>query len=340
VTQSAYDMLRNVAAPPEPGGGGALSTLPLSALHRDPTQPRQKFDEPALAELAESIRKSGIIEPLVVTPDSERLGAWTILVGERRYRAAEKAGLLEVPVIVRPEISDVDRLVLQLTENLQRTDLTLRETAEGYLRLRNMMPDKKDKELAEMLGKTRSGFAATLLAAKVTAGPAFEALEEDLIRDPDALRIYLSLPQEDQRKLLSTARTTSVTLSRPMLKRYKDTRQKPASQPPRITGEGATSPEPPKSADGADGPNEEEGSDTGPLSSPAGGSAGLSNRAVGSQTERRPSPAPKNANDYLAALTWRHWEILFNQLGIPLPEDPDDAGYTLLEFLEARAEQN
>ena len=334
MTQSAYDMLRKVTTTlPEPAGGAAApSTLPVSALQRDSTQPRQKFDESALGELAESIRQSGIIEPLVVTP-SEHPGVWTILVGERRYRAAQKASLLEVPVIVRPEVSDVDRLILQLTENLQRADLTLREVAEGYLRLRNLMPEKKDRELAEMLGKTRSGFAATLLAAKVTAGPAFEALEEDLIRDPDALRIYLSLPQEDQRKLLSTARTTGVTLSRPMLKRFKDTKQKPAPQPIPIARDREASPEPPEADD------DDNGSDTGPESSPAGASAAPPEREAGSSTGGRPNPPAKIANDYLAALTWRHWQILFNQLGIPLPEDPDDAGYTLLEFLEARAAQ-
>ncbi|MBW8879028.1 MAG: ParB/RepB/Spo0J family partition protein [Acidobacteria bacterium] len=334
MTQSAYDMLRNVATSPEPDGAAAApSSLPLSALQRDPTQPRQKFDEPALGELAESIKKSGIIEPLVVSPDADHPGTWTILVGERRYRAAEKAGLREVPVIVRPGISDVDRLVLQLTENLQRSDLTLRETAEGYLRLQNLMPDKRDRELAEMLGKTRSSFAATLLAAKVTAGPALEALDEDLIRDPDALRIYLSLPQEDQRKLLSTARTSGVTLSRPMLKRFKDTKQKPSAQSVRTSGGGRTSPEPPEPD------HDEHGSDAQAHASPA-PAAGPSSREAGSSpTERRPSPPPKGANEYLAALTWRHWQILFDQLGIPLPEDPDDAGYTLLEFLEAHAAQ-
>jgi ParB/RepB/Spo0J family partition protein len=328
MTTSAYDMLRSVA--PAPENGGSTNTLPLAKLHPDPTQPRQSFDEAALTDLAASIEHSGIIEPLVVTPDPDRAGEWIILVGERRHRAAAKVGLESVPVIVRTEVSPTERLILQLTENDQRKDLTLRERAEGYMRLRRMMEDKHVGELAAMLGKKCSAFTNTLLAAKVTQGPAFEALQEDLIKDPDALRLFTAFPGEDQKKLLATARTTGVTLSRLMLQRFKDTRKKSAEAAPKNPPgpSGAPEPEPP----GSDSDSPSPAGDPEVLP-PVG--AGAPSTA-GAATVKR-SQAPKSAITVLSALTWRHWQILLNQLGLPLPDDPEDAGYTLLEFLEARA---
>ncbi|HEX4965517.1 MAG TPA: ParB/RepB/Spo0J family partition protein [Thermoanaerobaculia bacterium] len=323
--KSAYDMLRTVA--PGSEAGPAATTLPIAALHRDPTQPRQRFDEVALAELAASIEQTGIIEPLVVTPDPEHEGEWIILVGERRHRAAEKAGLSHVPVVVRTEVSESDRLLLQLTENDQRQDLTLREKGEGYMRLRRMLPEKRDKQLAEMLGKKPSTFAHTILAAKVTKGPAFEALDENIIKDPEALRLFLDLGDEDQKKLVTTARATAVTLTRLMLQKVKDNKKKPES------AKAKRAPVPPGGL-GSESSNEDAQSPSGPaLSSQE--EAPASQQGPAPRTD--PPPAPKGANEYLAALTWRHWEILFRELQIPLPEDPDDAGYTLLEFLEARA---
>jgi ParB/RepB/Spo0J family partition protein len=336
MTTSAYDMLRSVAAPSE-DGGSTTNTLPLAKLHPDPTQPRQSFDEAALTELATSIEQSGIIEPLVVTPDPDRAGEWIILVGERRHRAAAKVGLEEVPVVVRTEVSPTERLILQLTENDQRKDLTLRERAQGYMRLRNMMEDKTLSELAAMLGKKCSAFTNTLLAAKVTQGPAFEALQEDLIKDPDALRLFTAFPGEDQKKLLATARTTGVTLTRLMLQRFKDTRKKSAEAAPKRSAA------PPDASDASEGPEahhqappdgdpEPASPASDPEDPPRVGAGATSTR--GAEAGKR---APKSAVTVLSALTWRHWQILFNQLGLPLPEDPEDAGYTLLEFLEAQA---
>jgi ParB family chromosome partitioning protein len=324
MSQSAYDMLRQVAAGAEATPGA--TSLPIAALHRDPTQPRQRFDEAVLAELAASIEHTGIIEPLIVTPDPEHDGQWIILVGERRHRAAAKAGLTHVPVVVRTEVSDADRLLLQLTENDQRQDLTLREKGEGYMRLRRMLPDKRDKELAELLGKKPSAFANTLLAAKVTKGPAFAALGENLIKDPDALRVFLTLAEDDQNKLLATARATAVTLSRPMLERVKDSKRKPQAAKAEHDPAPQGAPEPEPSSPEASPATEAEP----PLASREGQASASAPRAP-------QAPSPKSANDYLGALTWRHWQILFRALEIPLPEDPDDAGYTLLEFLEARA---
>jgi ParB family chromosome partitioning protein len=326
MSQSAYDMLRKVAAGSEAASGA--TSLPVAALHRDPTQPRQRFDEAVLAELAASIEHTGIIEPLIVTKDPEHEGQWIILVGERRHRAAAMAGLTHVPVVVRTEVSDADRLLLQLTENDQRQDLTLREKGEGYMRLRRMLPNKRDKQLAELLGKKPSTFANTLLAAKVTKGPAFAALDENLIKDPDALRVFLTLAEDDQNKLLATARTAAVTLSRPMLERVKGGKHKPQGAKAKRTPapEGAPVPE----------PSGHEASPATEAEPPLASREGLAS-ASPPRAQTPEAPPPKGANDYLAALTWRHWQILFRALEIPLPEDPDDAGYTLLEFLEARA---
>ncbi|HYX25488.1 MAG TPA: ParB/RepB/Spo0J family partition protein [Thermoanaerobaculia bacterium] len=324
MTTSAYDMLRHVAAGP---AADSPSTLPLAVLHRDPTQPRQTFDEASLADLAASIKHSGIIEPLVVTPHPDREGEWIILVGERRCRAAEKAGLQTVPVTVRMEVSEVDRLILQLSENDQRTDLKLREKAEGYMRLRSMMPEKTTEQLAAMLGKKRTALSNTMLAAKVTAGAAFEALEEDLIKDPDALRLFLNLPGEDQKKLLATARASAVTLSRPMLQRFKEGKRQTTNAAPQ-----RTAPPSPQPSDVA----------ASQLDTDSKARLDPDDLTASSRRAEPPAQAPaaaktRTANEYLAALTWRHWEVLFKALEIPLPEDPDDAGYTLLEFLEAKA---
>jgi ParB/RepB/Spo0J family partition protein len=332
MTTSAYDMLRSVAASSE-GGGSPTATLPLAKLHPDPTQPRQSFDEAALADLAASIQHSGIIEPLVVTPDPDRAGEWIILVGERRHRAAAKVGLEEVPVVVRTEVSPVERLILQLTENDQRKDLTLRERAEGYMRLRNMMEDKPAGALAAMLGKKSSAFSNTLLAAKVTQGPAFEALQEDLIKDADALRLFMAFPGEDQKKLLASARTTGVTLSRLMLQRFKDTRRSSSGATQKNPSGVSGAPEPAPPGSDPD-PHTSTGSESDPEDPPRAGEGASSTSAA---PPAKGSRAPKSAATVLSALTWRHWQVLFNQLGLPLPEDPEDAGYTLLEFLEARA---
>ena len=101
-------------------GGGSV-TLNISEIEPNRSQPRKEFDEKALSELAESISKHGLLQPLLVRPLT--LGGYQIVAGERRYRACQMAGLKDIPVIIR-ELGDTETMELALIENLQREDLT------------------------------------------------------------------------------------------------------------------------------------------------------------------------------------------------------------------------
>lgn len=137
----------------------AVSQLSVAQLLSGKYQPRTRFDEGALTELAESIEKNGIMQPIVVRPTIQS-GRYEIVAGERRWRAAKIAGLQTVPVIVR-DISDKQALELALVENVQRQDLSPLEEASGYQRLIEEF-DYKQEELASVVGKSRSHIANLL----------------------------------------------------------------------------------------------------------------------------------------------------------------------------------
>jgi ParB family chromosome partitioning protein len=169
--------------------------VPVEFLRPNPRNPRRSFGEAELAELATSITQRGIIQPIVVRPLADVPGAFEIVAGERRWRASQKAGLDEVPVVI-VEIDDRASLEFAILENVQRADLNPIEEASGYERL---MQDfaYTQKELAEILGKSRSHLANTLrllnlppsvqdrvTAGELTAGHARALLA---VRDPEAL---------------------------------------------------------------------------------------------------------------------------------------------------------
>lgn len=134
------------------------STLPLSALQAGKYQPRRHFEDDVLHELADSIEKNGIMQPLVVREVSA--GKYEIIAGERRFRAAKLAKLSEVPVIIR-EVNDAQALELALIENIQRADLNPIEEATGYRRLMDEFKYTQEK-LASVVGKSRSHVANLL----------------------------------------------------------------------------------------------------------------------------------------------------------------------------------
>ena len=136
----------------------------LSSLHPNPLQPRTAFDPRGLAELAESIRVNGIVQPIVVSPRPS--GGFTILAGERRFRAAKEAGLSRVPIVVRETPGDRERLELALVENLQREDLNPMESAAAYGRLREEFKLTQE-QIAERVGKERSTVANSLRLLKL-----------------------------------------------------------------------------------------------------------------------------------------------------------------------------
>jgi ParB family chromosome partitioning protein len=152
------------------GGDGALPAemaprakpqlLPIELLSPGPFQPRHDFDEAALDELAKSIEAHGLLQPVLVRADPLQPGRWTIIAGERRWRAAQKARLHEIPVRV-VELDNRQALEVALVENLQRADLGALEEAEGYRRLMEEYHHTQE-QLAETLGKSRSHIANML----------------------------------------------------------------------------------------------------------------------------------------------------------------------------------
>ncbi|MCZ6506715.1 MAG: ParB/RepB/Spo0J family partition protein [Acidobacteria bacterium] len=129
-----------------------LKTVAVSALKPNRFQPRADFNQEGLAELAESIRSQGIVQPLVVTPSGD---GFLIVAGERRWRAAQRAGLTEIPVVVREVDGDQHLLELALVENLQRADLNAIEEADAYRSLGQGF-GLSHEEIGRRVGKSRA----------------------------------------------------------------------------------------------------------------------------------------------------------------------------------------
>ncbi|MBK8265826.1 MAG: ParB/RepB/Spo0J family partition protein [Nannocystis sp.] len=149
-----------VPALPATASAHGLRILAIEALRPGAEQPRKRFDADRLRELADSIRHHGILQPIVVAPIVGEPGEYTIIAGERRWRAAQLAGLHEVPAIIR-DAPESERLELAMIENLQRQDLDAIEEAQA---LRQLMDIKgyTQEQVAERIGKDRSTVANTL----------------------------------------------------------------------------------------------------------------------------------------------------------------------------------
>ncbi|HEX7385870.1 MAG TPA: ParB/RepB/Spo0J family partition protein [Castellaniella sp.] len=145
------------------------SQLPMSALHAGRYQPRTHMDESALNELADSIRTQGVMQPILVRPlPSEGVGQYEIIAGERRFRAAQLAGLDHIPVLVR-EVADENAAVMALIENIQREDLNPLEEAQGVRRLLDEF-GLTHEQAATAIGRSRSA-TTNLLRLLNLAGP-------------------------------------------------------------------------------------------------------------------------------------------------------------------------
>lgn len=154
-----------VAEAADPEGVSLLRFIPLSALTPNSAQPRQHFSEAELDALAASIRESGVLQPLVVRPLGER-GRYEIVAGERRFRAASRAGLSTVPAVVR-ELNDRETLEIGIIENVQRADLNPIEEAYAYQRLVTEF-GATQSEIAETVGKDRTSVANSLRLLKLS----------------------------------------------------------------------------------------------------------------------------------------------------------------------------
>lgn len=137
----------------------AVRSLPVAQLVPNRLQPRVRFDEESLAELAESIRIQGVIQPIIVTRSGSDI--YTIVAGERRWRAAQSAGIAVVPVVVREVKDDRQLLELALVENLQRADLNPVEEAEAYRTLADPF-GLAHEEIAQRVGKSRTSISNAL----------------------------------------------------------------------------------------------------------------------------------------------------------------------------------
>ncbi|MGH7090933.1 MAG: ParB/RepB/Spo0J family partition protein [Stellaceae bacterium] len=146
------------AAPADAKAG--IRMIAIELLHPGRLQPRRRFDEAALAALTASVAAQGVLQPLLVRPSATDADGFEIIAGERRWRAAQRVGVHEVPVAVRA-ISDAEALEVALVENLQREDLSPLEEAEAYRRLTDEL-GRTQASLAEAVGKSRSHVANTM----------------------------------------------------------------------------------------------------------------------------------------------------------------------------------
>ena len=147
-------------ASPAPTPRAPDTRLPIEKLAPNPDQPRRDFPQEELEELAASIREHGVIQPLLVRADPNSPGMYQIVAGERRWRAAQRAGLHELPALVL-ELNDQEMIEIAIIENIQRADLNPVEEALGYRQLMDRFGHTQEK-LAEVLGKSRSHIANLL----------------------------------------------------------------------------------------------------------------------------------------------------------------------------------
>ena len=169
--------------------------VPIELLVAGRLQPRRRFDDAEIDSLAASIREKGVLQPLLVRPSPQHADTFEIIAGERRWRAAQRAGLHQVPVVLR-DLTDAEALEFALVENLQREDLTPLEEAEAYQRL---MTDfgHTQRAVAQSLGKSRSHVANMIrllslpdpVKAMLQAGELSMGHARALLPAPDALSL-------------------------------------------------------------------------------------------------------------------------------------------------------
>lgn len=175
-----------------------VNEIDIADIKANPDQPRKVFDEEALAELTDSIRKNGVIQPLVLAHGEEE-GTYVIIAGERRWRASGLAGLRRVPAVVRELTKDTEKLELALIENIQREDLGPLELARAY---KNLMETHsyRQEDVAEVVGKSRPAIANSLRLLSLPKR-IIKALEEGRITEGHA-RVLIGLDEKKAVEIL------------------------------------------------------------------------------------------------------------------------------------------
>lgn len=185
-----------------------VEMVPINKIVANPYQPRKNFDPQKLAELADSIKFQGIIQPLVLVKTSE---GYEIIVGERRYRASLIAGLKEVPAIIRGELSDRVKLELALIENVQREDLNAIEEARAYARLSDEF-NLTQEQIAKKVGKSRPAIANVMRLLNLPAQIQRALIENKLTEGHARALLPLEHQQETQLEVFEWVLRDSVTV--------------------------------------------------------------------------------------------------------------------------------
>jgi ParB family chromosome partitioning protein len=208
----------------------ASQPIPIDFLAPSPLQPRRRFTEAALDALAQSIRERGILQPLLLRPAPAGDPPYEIVAGERRWRAAQRAGLHEVPAIVR-DMADAEALELALVENLQRQDLSAIEEAEAFRRLVDEFGHTHDA-IASALGRSRSHIANTM---RLLALPEpIRAMVEDGSLTAGHARALLGVADAERLALQIVVKGLNVRQAEALARRATATRRGPRAVDPNL----------------------------------------------------------------------------------------------------------
>jgi ParB family transcriptional regulator, chromosome partitioning protein len=222
------EAIRSDSNPPAPQSeygdvGQGIATLPVSAIHPNPHQPRRRFSDDKLAELAASIAKHGVLQPIVVRPFED---AYQIVAGERRWRAAQRAHVHDIPAIIR-HFDDAETLEIALLENIQRQDLNAIEEAEAYRKLTQTFGHSA-AELGQLVNKSRSHVANMMRLLELPA-----AIRDLVIEDQISMGHARALLGSDDAVRLATVvikQDLSVRATEALVKKGRQPQAAPAAQ--------------------------------------------------------------------------------------------------------------
>lgn len=223
--------------PDTPKARSGLAEIPLDRLSPNPEQPRKHFADDGLDELADSIRRHGVLQPLLVSEDGS--GGYRVIAGERRWRAARVAGLKTVPAVIREKLGARDELALALVENLQRRDLSALEEARAFEHLRSEH-GLSQAEIAKQVGMDRSTVANALRLLRLSEK--IQELVEAGRLSAGHGRALLALP-DDESRLEWAERAVAEGLSVRDLERVAaDSKKKPAGRRAKAENQSAKDP--------------------------------------------------------------------------------------------------
>jgi ParB family chromosome partitioning protein len=208
-----------------PEASSGVRMLPVSSLVPHPDQPRRHFDEDALEELAQSLRQRGLIQPIVVRPSGHN---YQIVAGERRWRAAQRARLHEVPVIVR-DFDDAETMEIALVENIQRQDLNAIEEAEAYARLIREFGHSQEA-LGKLVHKSRSHIANLLRLLDLPEGVRTMVVQGEI--DMGHARALIGAPEAERLAREVASKGLSVRETEKLARNAKPASKRKGGEPP------------------------------------------------------------------------------------------------------------